>query len=142
MSYLFLKSRVYSVQPKYTHLSPVNESVRYGQYKLWSEEQMAHALNDVINHGFSVRRAAMEHNVPKSTLGDRVSGRIKPGAVSGPAKYLEDTEEQDLVQFLLRCSTIGYAKTRKQVIALIQRINESRGIYRTVSDGWWTSFTK
>ena len=60
----------------------------------------------------------------------------------GPAKYLEDTEEQELVQFLLRGSNIGYAKTWKQVIALIQRINESRRIYRTVSDGWWTSFTK
>ena len=45
MTYLSLKSRVYSAQPKYTHLSPVNENIRYGQYKLWSEEQ---SLDDVV----------------------------------------------------------------------------------------------
>jgi len=29
-------------------------------------------------------RAAEEYGVPQATLGDRASGRVKPGAVSGP----------------------------------------------------------
>ena len=40
MSYLFLKSRVYSVQPKYTHLSPVMKTldmgnINYGVKSKW-----------------------------------------------------------------------------------------------------------
>ena len=43
------------------------------------------------------------------------------------------------MQFHLRCSAVGYAKTRKQVLALVQRINESKGIYQ-ITHGWWASF--
>ena len=96
---------------------------------------MEGALEDV-KRGLRVRRAAMEHNVPKSTLGDHVSGRVKSGALSGPQKYLSDAEEQEFVQFLLCCSAVGYAKTRKHVLALVQRIDESKGIYQ-ITDGWW-----
>ena len=58
--------------------------------------------------------AAIQYGVPKSTLGDRVSGRVLPGKNSGPPTYLNSLEEKELVQFLLRCCEIGYAKSRKQ----------------------------
>ena len=53
-------------------------------FKLWSNEVMEKALNEVINNGMSVRHAALEYNIPKSTLGDRASGRVIPGSTSGP----------------------------------------------------------
>ena len=37
----------------------------------------------VTEGGMSVRQAAELHQVPKSTLGDRVSGRVLPGARIG-----------------------------------------------------------
>lgn len=70
-------------------------------YKQWSEEQMKHAVDAVITSHLSVRRAAMQYNVPKSTLGDRVSGRVQPGSVSGPPKYLTLSEEDELSRFCL-----------------------------------------
>lgn len=48
-----------------------------------------------MHKGWSVRRAAEEYGVPRATLGDRVSGRVKPGAVSGPSKYLSTDEEEE-----------------------------------------------
>jgi len=56
------------------------------------------ALEAVVQGGFSVCRAAAEYNSPKSTLGDRVSGRVKQGAVSGPSKYLS-TADEELTRF-------------------------------------------
>ena len=60
----------------------------------------------------SVRQAAELHQVPKSTLGDRISGRVLPGAKSGPPTYLTSEEEEELATFLSRAAQIGYARTR------------------------------
>ena len=39
-------------------------------YKQWSEEQMKKAVDVMITSQWSVGHAAMQYNVPKSTLGD------------------------------------------------------------------------
>ena len=44
--------------------------------KQWSEVAMEGALQDVTSGTLTVRRAALEHNVPKSTLHDRLSGKV------------------------------------------------------------------
>ena len=66
--------------------------------------------------GLSIRRAASEYNIPKSTLGDRVSGKMP---------YLTPNEEDELVKFLLNCAAIGYGRSRKEVIAMVQGILET-----------------
>lgn len=74
------------------------------------------AYQAVLNQ-ISVCRAAIEYDVLQSTLGDRVRNRVLPGAVSGNQPYFSTFEEDELVQFLLRCANIGYARERKEVIA-------------------------
>ena len=76
---------------------------------------MNSALKAVIEEHESARTAAQKFNVPKSTLGDRVSGRVLPGATSGPDTYLSMEEEEELVRFLCRSSTIGHGSTRQEV---------------------------
>ena len=51
-------------------------------------------------------------------------------------------DEEELVRFLLGCAAIGYARSRKEVIALMQRIMEGSGILRLVTNGWWESFCR
>ena len=103
-----------------------------------------------VHRGWSIRRAAEEYDVPRATLGDRVSGRVQPGAVSGrvqpgtvsgPTKHLS-TEEKELVKFVLGCASIGYACSHKELIALAQSIIENKGITNHVTNGWWESFCK
>lgn len=103
---------------------------------------MSRALEAVAAEGLSVRRAALMYGVPKSTLGDRVSGRVLPGSMCGREKYLTDEEEEELSDFIENCAALGYAKTRKQVLALVERIMCTRGIEIRVTDGWWASFLK
>ena len=88
--------------------------------KLWSDSHMKKATDAVQTQGFSIRRASEEYAIPKSTLHDRVSGRVQAGECSGPSKYLSDEEEQELEEFLTVCASIGYARSRMQVIALEQ----------------------
>lgn len=110
------------------------------QYKDWSPESMLGAMKAVIEDGMSVRQAAQLYQVPKSTLGDRISGRVLPGATSGPPSYLTCEEEEELVNFLCRVAQIGHGRTRLEVIAIVERVLSCRGISRTVTTGWWTSF--
>ena len=67
----------------------------------------------------AIRCAAEEYDVPRSTLGDRISGRVVPGSTSGPPKYLSIQEEEELVQFLIDCASIGYPRSRLEVIAMV-----------------------
>ena len=97
--------------------------------------------NNCIHYGgMTVRQAALHFGVPKSTLGDRMSSRVLPGATSGTKAYLTSEEEEELVKFLLRCAAIGYPKSRHEVLPLMNRLLEKKGIPATVTSGWWQSF--
>ena len=55
--------------------------------KMWTEEAMENA-QQAASQGMSVREAAIQFGVPKSTLHDRISGRVQPGAAAGAPRYL------------------------------------------------------
>ena len=60
----------------------------------------------------SIRGTDESYGIPKSTLHDRVSGKVVFGAKSGPPAYLNE-EEEEIVSFLKACATIGYARSKK-----------------------------
>ena len=103
---------------------------------------MKSAVDAVITSHLSVRHIAMQYSVPKSTLGDRVSGQVQPGSVSGPPKYLTLPEGNELSRFLSCCCQIGYTRSKLEVLALVQRILDSKGMKVMTSHGWWDSFRK
>ena len=56
--------------------------------KLWSEKSTQKTYEAVTIRGASVRRPATQYDVPKSTLHDRVAGKVALGARSGPKRYV------------------------------------------------------
>ena len=115
-------------------------SGRLPYYKVWSNESMEKAIESVKQQEFSVRQAAEVYSIPKSTLHDRISGKVVHGACSGPEPYLNATEENELVQFLIKCASMGFARNKKQVLDIVHRVLESKGMNVKVSNGWWQSF--
>lgn len=58
------------------------------------------AAIEAVEYGNSgINRAAMTHGVPKTTLKDRLSGRVEHGSKPGPDPYLNDEEEAELSTF-------------------------------------------
>ena len=49
-----------------------------------------------------MNRAAIEHGVPRTTLKDRLSGRVIHGTNIGPKHYLTQEEEKQLVTTAVR----------------------------------------
>lgn len=111
-------------------------------YCQWDDVSMVKALKAVEEEGMSVRHASELFGVPKSTLYDRVSGRVQHGAHPGPSAYLTKEEEDELARFLLRCADIGYPHTISQILAIVQQAIDMKGLKRTVTKGWWQKFSE
>ena len=60
----------------------------------WSEKSMTGAIKAVVE-GSSISGAAREHGVPRTTLQDRVLGKVTHGTKPGPKRYLNETEEKN-----------------------------------------------
>ena len=77
----------------------------------------------------------------KSTLHDRLSGRVQPGAVPGACRYL-DYEEEEIVRWLEGCASIGYAKNVREVRGIVGAIVAAKNNLENIviSHGWWDQF--
>ena len=109
--------------------------------KQWSDEHMKAALK-AVEDGESINRAARDYGIPRSTLYDRVSGKVVHGVKPGPRPYLTSEEEKELGTYLKQCAKVGYGKTRRDVLALVQTAASDKGVLRSsrVLEGWWRRF--
>ena len=104
--------------------------------KQWTNQQMEAALKAVAD-GQGINRAAGDHGVPRTTLKDRVSGKVKHGTKPGPKPYLSTNEESELSAFLKETASIGYGKTRKDVLHIAESVVLKKDC---ISHGWWSRF--
>lgn len=72
---------------------------------------MEKALKKVESGETSINQAAKDHGVQRTTLKDRVSGRVEHRINPGPCRYLNETEEKEFADFLLQSSSVGYGKS-------------------------------
>ena len=111
------------------------------KHKEWNDENMRVALKAVAD-GESVSRAARDHGIPKTSLCDRVSGKVVHGINPGPRPYLTPGKEKELDIYLKHCAKVGYGKTKRDVLALVQTAASDRGVPQSSEDseGWWRRF--
>ena len=109
--------------------------------KTWSEESMKAAMK-AVSKGLSVNQALRYYRVLKTTLYDRVSGKVVHGVKPGPRPYLSPAEEEELGNYLKDCAKMGYGKTRKDVLGIVQSTASDKGLLRSecVTEGWWQRF--
>ena len=107
----------------------------------WCNESMINAI-EAVKQGCSVKRAAEEHGVPRTTLNDRISGRVMHGKKPGPEPYLNKQEEEDLANFVEVVADIGFGKTKKQIKAIVEKTACDKSTLRKekISDGWFRRF--
>ena len=82
---------------------------------------MVEAMEAVKSGRLGVNRAANEYNVPRTTLKDKLAGRVKHGTKSGQQSYLTVSEENKLSNFLIEVCKMGHGKTKKKVIDIARR---------------------
>jgi len=79
----------------------------------WSANGRSHY--DVLNNRLKSTAAAVKHGVPRSTLNDRLSGRVIHDTKPGPKPYLTTAEEKELAEQLIEAASLGYGKLVKKL---------------------------
>lgn len=135
-----LKDRIFVAETKDNRQEVTSQGhSRPHRYCDWSDVSMTKAMA-MVEKGMSIRRASEMFGVPKSSLHDRVSGRVQHGSQPGKAPYLNRKEEEELVNFLVKCAGIGYPHTVAQILAIVQQIVDFKKLDKVVTPGWWQRF--
>ena len=121
---------------------PEPRANRPQKLRTWTDEMMVGAMREVTSGAMGVNRAAAQYGVPRTTLKDRIAGRVVHGTNMGTKPYLSADEEKELVDFLMKCSEAGYGKTRGDMLQCVGTVIQKKGDCVTVSDGWWSRFLK
>lgn len=134
-------SNIPGKMPSRNHLDKIGRKKK----KKWTEEAMEQALVEVKSGRCTVRQAAKEFGVPKSSLGDRVSGRVTPGSRSGPAQLITSADEELLVEFSLYMSKHGFPLTKQQLVSFASSLykrQHRRVAFSKLGQTWWLNFRK
>ena len=102
---------------------------------------MADAVT-AVNGGMSLRKASAEFGVPKSTLSDRVTGRVKPGSVWGKKTKLSTADESALLKAATTRAQKGIGFSKGTFLRYVGVFAEERGLNfkrNKPSDMWWRS---
>ena len=113
----------------------------------YTKDSLHLAIEDVRTNKLSLRKAARQYGIPKSTLSLYVSGKLQIGAKRGPASVLSAEEEQRLVDYAVHMGQIGYGRTREQLFDIVAKIVSKDGCLNPFVDGrpgrkWWALFKK
>ena len=110
--------------------------------KQWTDKNMEAAMKAVTDENIPILRAAKKYDVPKSTLHDRISGKVSHGDKPGPKPLLSPIEEGEFADFLVEVAQAGYGKTRKEVRQIAGSVAVDKGKKKApeVSHGWFQRF--
>ena len=86
----------------------------------YSQADVETALDAVKTKTLSLREAASQYRVPRSTLYDKLKGKYPISRVS--RTVLKPEEENQLVEWIIQCSRLGEGKNREQVFCAVQAI--------------------
>ena len=106
---------------------------------------MSGSLNSVTSGELKVSETVIKYRVPCQILRDRLSGCTIHGTNPGLKLYLTKEEEESLIDHLILSAKLGYGKTRRQTMDLVERyINEKPSNDKEVriSSEWWDKFMK
>ena len=81
----------------------------------WSTEDLQKAIEDVRDSKLSTRTASAKYNVLRSTIHDHTTLKVKKISKPSSSPVLTETEEQEMVQWVIQMDEIGYGQCRQQI---------------------------
>lgn len=99
----------------------------------WTSENLSNAI-EAIRNGLSIRKASIEHGVPRKTLERRFkSGNITKGTM-GKQCILGNENETKLAQHIKKCQKHGFPMTRDDLRTVAYKFANQLGIKHSFND--------
>ena len=109
--------------------------------KQYTEDDVEQALQSIAN-GQSLRKAALEWGVPRSTLQCRLQGTQPWESAFSQRQRLSPSQESHLVEWVRIQAALGLPPTHQQVRDFADRIVRLRGDIQGVRKSWFQTFLK
>lgn len=108
---------------------------------VYTEADIQRALRDIAE-GRSIRKAGLDWGVPRTTLSDRIQGRISQREAQEPSQRLSPIQEQQLTQWVLTQQAIGLSPTHAQIRTFASRIIATRDNSLPLGKRWIAGFLR
>lgn len=110
------------------------------QYKTWTSEAMTQAVLEVKAGYSSLRKAAQKYEVPKSSLSDRVSGKVEIDSVWGSKPKISIDDEVKLIESAKSRAEMGIGFTKHNFLRAAVEVAKNKGVSfkgQKPSEMWW-----
>ena len=94
-----------------------------------SKLAMLDAMKAILD-GSPISTAARLHGVPKTSLHNRIKGKVVHGVKPGPKQYLSAEEETELAEFAIEAASVGCGQTRKQIMTIAENVAKDKDYSR------------
>jgi hypothetical protein len=103
------------------------------------EEDLTIALQDVA-YGKSIRKAALDWGIPRTTIADRLQGTESSRKAKVDKQRLSPVQEAHLTGWILTQEALGLAPTHAQIRELAQRLLAIKGDTLPLGKNWLEAF--
>lgn len=113
--------------------------------KAYTDSAMSAAVADVKFHNLSIRKAAEKYKVPKSSLSDRITGKIPEGASWGKKPMFTENEESEMVDVAIKRANMGIGFSKPNFFRFAGAVAKAKGVALKSgrpSDMWWRRMKK
>jgi len=93
----------------------------------YNQSDLDQALSLLREKRMSVRAASRQFNIPKTTLLDKLHGRVADNAKAGRPTVLTHSEEVELVDWVVKMCKIGYGKTKQELLLTVKKMLDFEG---------------
>lgn len=95
--------------------------------KQYTEEAISAAVADVRNSKLSIRKAAAKYKVPKSTISDRLTGKVTEGSKWGSKPVLSGTYENQMIDCAINRSQMGIGFSKSNFLKVCGSYGRIKG---------------
>lgn len=109
--------------------------------KSYTEGQIAEAIA-AIENGTSLRQASKTWSIPRTTLYNRISGRLPRTIAHQSRQRLSIREEDELVNWFLAQANLGLPPSHQELRTFAERVLGAKGDSAQLGKRWVASFLK
>lgn len=91
----------------------------------YTQSAVNNAIIDIKN-GSSILGTSKKYGIPRSTLNDKLKGKVPIEKKMGPPTILSSEEEDILVKWVVHCAESGFPVTKYQQLDSVQKLVENK----------------